>query len=247
MKALVTGASSGIGKSIAMYLASLGYDLYVVSQDRDELQTIYKGIKVKVVPIEIDLSSLDNLKKLYLQLKDKDIDILVNNAGFGDAGKFIDTSLQKEMNMIDVNIRAYHVLTKLFLRDFTKKNRGRILNVASMAGFMPGPYMACYYATKAYILNLSLAISEELSKDGSNVKISVFCPGPVDTDFNRKAHVHFNIKEIDADVAAKLAVDGMFSNRLIIVPNNMKLNRFLVRIVPVKWLLYFNSFIQERN
>lgn len=116
-----------------------------------------------------------------------------------------------------------------------------------MAGFMPGPYMACYYATKAYILNLSLAISEELSKDGSNVKISVFCPGPVDTDFNRKAHVHFNIKEIDADVAAKLAVDGMFSNRLIIVPNNMKLNRFLVRIVPVKWLLYFNSFIQERN
>lgn len=247
MKALVTGASSGIGKSIAMYLASLGYDLYVVSQDRDELQTIYKGLKVKVVPIEIDLSSLDNLKKLYLQLKDKDIDILVNNAGFGDAGKFIDTSLQKEMNMIDVNIRAYHVLTKLFLRDFTKKNRGRILNVASMAGFMPGPYMACYYATKAYILNLSLAISEELSKDGSNVKISVFCPGPVDTDFNRKAHVHFNIKEIDADVAAKLAVDGMFSNRLIIVPNNMKLNRFLVRIVPVKWLLYFNSFIQERN
>lgn len=212
MKALVTGASSGIGKSIAMYLASLGYDLYVVSQDRDELQTIYKGLKVKVVPIEIDLSSLDNLKKLYLQLKDKDIDILVNNAGFGDAGKFIDTSLQKEMNMIDVNIRAYHVLTKLFLRDFTKKNRGRILNVASMAGFMPGPYMACYYATKAYILNLSLAISEELSKDGSNVKISVFCPGPVDTDFNRKAHVHFNIKEIDADVAAKLAVDGMFSN-----------------------------------
>ncbi len=121
MKALVTGASSGIGKSIAMYLASLGYDLYVVSQDRDELQTIYKGLKVKVVPIEIDLSSLDNLKKLYLQLKDKDIDILVNNAGFGDAGKFIDTSLQKEMNMIDVNIRAYHVLTKLFLRDFTKK------------------------------------------------------------------------------------------------------------------------------
>lgn len=246
MKALVTGASSGMGKSIAEYLLSLGYELYVVSTDRKKLDNIYKEYKNKVKKIETDLSIPDNCIKLHKQLEKENIDILINNAGFGDAGNFTETSLSKELNMIDLNIKAYHILTKLFLKDFTKRNYGRILNVASMAGFMPGPYMATYYATKSYVLNLSLAISEELKQENSNVKISVFCPGPVTTNFNNVANVKFNIKPIGATYAARYAIDNMFANKLVIVPPNMKLNRVLTKISPIKLTLLVESKVQQR-
>lgn len=149
--------------------------------------------------------------------------------------------------MIDVNIKAYHLLMKLFLKDFTRRGYGRILNVASMAGFMPGPYMATYYATKSYILNLTLAVAEELKLMNSNVKLSVFCPGPVKTNFNNIASVHFNIKSISSKKAAKIAIDGMFMNKLIILPNNMKLNYILTKISPIKITLRLNSLLQERT
>ena len=247
MNALITGASSGIGKEIALYLSSFGYNLYVVSQNKEELLKIYKNLKVKITAIELDLSKIDDCKKLYQMLKDKDIDLLVNNAGFGDAGNFVETSLEKEMKMIDLNIKAYHILTKLFLKDFTQKNRGRILNVASFAGMMPGPYMATYYATKSYIVNLSLAISKELLNDKSNVKISIFCPGPVSTNFEKKANVIFKIKKISAQEAAKIAVNGMFKNKKIIIPRNMQFNRLLIKIAPIKLILSINSLVQERK
>ena len=157
MKALVTGASSGIGKEMAIYLASFGYDLFVVAPEKEILDKIYNNFKVKVITIGLDLTQKNNCLKLHDMLKEEKIDLLINNAGFGDSGNFSETSLDKELSMIDLNIKAYHILTKMFLRDFIKRDSGRILNVCSMAGFMPGPYMACYYATKAYILNLSLA------------------------------------------------------------------------------------------
>lgn len=247
MKVLITGASSGMGRDMAKYLASFGYDLFVVARDKEKLDNMYKDFKVKVRTIGMDLTKYDNCVKLHDMLKDEDIDILINNAGFGDSGNFSETSLTKEMDMIDLNIKAYHILTKLFLRDFIKKDRGRILNIASMAGFMPGPYMACYYATKAYILNLSLAISEELKKDNSNVKISIFCPGPVDTNFENVANVKFNIKLLNSNKAAEYAIDNMFKNKLIIVPFNMKFNHLLTKISPTKLILYINSFIQQRR
>lgn len=247
MKVLITGASSGMGRDMAKYLASFGYDLYVVARDKEKLDNMYKDFKVKVRTIGMDLTKYDNCVKLHDMLKDEDIEILINNAGFGDSGNFSETSLTKEMDMIDLNIKAYHILTKLFLRDFIKKDRGRILNIASMAGFMPGPYMACYYATKAYILNLSLAISEELKKDNSNVKISIFCPGPVDTNFENVANVKFNIKLLNSNKAAEYAIDNMFKNKLIIVPFNMKFNHLLTKISPTKLILYINSFIQQRR
>ena len=150
------------------------------------------------------------------------------------------------MDMINLNVRAYHILMNLFLRDFTKRGYGRILNIASMAGFMPGPYMACYYATKSYIVNLSLAVSEELKQQHSNVKISCFCPGPVKTNFSSIAHVHFNIGSLTAEQAAKMAVDGMFLNKTIIIPNNMKLNYVLIKVAPIGLVLLVNSKIQQR-
>lgn len=236
-----------MGKDMATYLASFGYDLYLVARDKENLDNIYKDFKVKVTTIGMDLTKYNNCIKLHDMLKDENIDILINNAGFGDAGNFSQTSLDKEMAMIDLNIKAYHILTKLFLKDFIKRDHGRILNVASMAGFMPGPYMATYYATKAYILNLSLAISEELKKDNSNVKISIFCPGPVATNFEKVANVKFNIKLIDSNYAARYAIDNMFKNKLVIVPFNMKFNHLLTKVSPTNLILYINSLIQERQ
>ena len=112
---------------------------------------------------------------------------------------------------------------------------------------MPGPYMATYYATKNYIVSLSLAIYEELKRDKSNVKISVFCPGPVNTNFNAVADVKFNISSLSSEYASKVAIDGMFMNKLIIIPNNMKFNYFLTKVIPTKGIMFVNSFVQERN
>ena len=246
MKALVTGASSGIGRDMAKYLNSLGYELYLVSQNKKDLDRECKGYD-KVHTYSYDLRKEEECIKLYKEVKEEKIDILINNAGFGDAGNFIETSLDKEMDMINLNIKAYHILTKLFLKDFTKRNYGRILNVSSMAGFMPGPYMATYYATKNYITSLSLAIYEELKKDKSNVKVSLFCPGPVNTNFNNIADVKFNIPSISSEEAARIAINGMLEDKLIIVPNNMKFNHIFSKLAPTKVVLDINSKVQERK
>ena len=247
MKALITGASSGIGYDMALYLGELGHDLIIVARRKEKLEELKSKIKTNVKIIDMDLSTEESVRKLYNLVKEDNVDILINNAGFGTFGNFYETDLNTELDMIDLNIKAYHILTKLFLKDFTKRNYGRILNVASMAGLMPGPYMATYYATKNYIVSLSLAIYEELRKDNSNVKISIFCPGPVDTNFNNVADVKFNISSLTSDYASKIAIDGMFKNKLIIVPPNMKLNRFLIKIVPSKIILDINSQIQEKR
>lgn len=247
MKALVTGASSGMGKDMAKYLASLGYDLFVVSRDKEKLEKIYKNEKVKVTIIDMDLTNTDNCIKLHEMLKKENIDILINNAGFGDAGKFTKTNLDKELEMIDLNVKSYHILTKLFLKDFVKRDYGRILNVASIAGFMYGPYMSTYYATKNYVVSLTLGIIRELKKDKSKVKVSLFCPGPVRTNFNKVANVKFNIGSISSEYASIYAIDNMFKDKEIIVPPNMKLTKLLVKIVPYNIVTLINSYVQERK
>ena len=247
MKALVTGASSGMGKDMAKYLASLGYDLIVVSRDKEKLKSIYKDEKVKVTIIDMDLTDTDNCIKLHEMLKKENIDILINNAGFGDAGKFTKTNLDKELEMIDLNVKSYHVLTKLFLTDFVKRDYGRILNVASIAGFMYGPYMATYYATKNYVVSLTLSIIRELKKDKSKVKVSLFCPGPVRTNFNNVANVKFNIGSISSEYASIYAIDNMFKDKEVIVPPNMKLAKLLVKIAPYNIVTLINSYVQERK
>ena len=247
MKALITGASSGIGREMAKYLSEYNYELFLVSRDKAKLDKIFKGYKNKITTYQFDLTKKEECIKLYKTLKDEKIDILINNAGFGDAGKFSETSLDKEMDMINLNIKAYHILTKLFLEDFVKRDYGRILNVASMAGFIPGPYMATYYATKNYVVSLSLAIYEELKRDNSKVKISIFCPGPVETNFNNVANVNFNIPSLSSKYASKIAIDGLFQNKLIIIPLNMKLIHFLSKFIPIKTILFVNSLIQERK
>ena len=248
MKALVTGASSGIGRDIARYLSQLGYDIIAVARDGQALNKLKEELNTKVEIISIDLKDEEACKSLYESVKNKKIDILINNAGFGDFGDFVDTNLDKELEMIDVNIKAVHILTKLFLKDMVKRNTGYILNVASIAGFMPGPLMATYYSTKAYVVRLTQSIYTELKKKKSKVKISVLCPGPVNTNFNQVANVKFNLKGLSSEYVAKYGIDNMLKGKLIIIPGiKIKIARFLAKISPEKLVSRISMKMQERK
>lgn len=237
MKALVTGASSGIGKDIAIYLDSLGYDLVLVARSKDRLKDICKSLRNAEYYV-CDLSKRDECFALYENFKNANIDFLVNNAGYGLFGYFDETDMQRELEMIDLNITAVHILTKLFLKDFVVKNKGYILNVASSAGFLAGPYLSTYYASKNYVLKLTMAINEELKKKNSNVSISALCPGPVETNFNNVAGGHFNTKSLTSEYVAKYAVDNTLRKKMIIIPSiKIKLGVFFSRFLPYRLLL----------
>ena len=232
MKALITGATSGIGLDIARYLDSLKIDLILVGRDKEKLARVANEFAVKPKLVVLDLKDLKKVKELYLLTKDDDIDILVNNAGFGLFGEFKDTDLNKEIYMIDVNIKAVHLLTKLFLKDMVKRNSGYILNVSSAAGFGPGPLMATYYATKTYIYQLTESINEELRHNKSNVYIGALCPGPVSTEFNKVAKVNFSVKEMNSYDVSEYAIKQMFKKKKVIIPGiKYKLGVFACRFL----------------
>ena len=231
MRALITGASSGIGRDIAKELSQKGYDLILVARNLEKLNEVKEKLDRNIETVSMDISNPENCNQLYE--KYKDIDILVNNAGFGDCGYFDKTNLEKELQMINTNIVAYHILTKLYLKDMKAKNSGKILNVASIAGFMPGPLMATYYSTKAYVVRLSEAIREELKKESSKVQISILCPGPVDTNFNKVADVQFALKGLSSEYVAKYTTDKLFKGKFYIVPGwKIKLAKFGAKIAP---------------
>lgn len=246
MKALITGASSGIGADMARVLSMQGYELILVARRKEKLELLKQELSTKVEIISMDLGSTYNCSKLYNKVKDEDIEIVINNAGFGLFGNFDETNLDKELDMIDLNIKTVHMLTKLFLVDFKKKNKGYILNIASSAAFQPGPLMATYYATKAYVLHLTEAIYEELRNTSSNVYIGALCPGPVETEFNDVAKVKFSIKALDSYTVAEYAIKKMFEKKLIIIPGiNIKIARIISKILPTKLLMRFTYKIQK--
>lgn len=246
MKALVTGASSGIGRNIAKELSERGYDLIIVARDEEKLNEVKSELRTKVEAVTMDISKIENCKELYN--KYPEVDILVNNAGFGDCGYFTDTKLEKEIQMINTNIVAYHILTKLYLKSMKEKNRGKILNVASIAGFMPGPLMATYYSTKAYVVRLSESIREELKKEKSNVKISILCPGPVNTNFNKVADVVFALKGLSSEYVAKYAVNKFLKGKFYIVPGiKIKLARLGAKLAPTSIVAKICYNMQKRK
>lgn len=254
--ALVTGASSGIGRDMARYLFGLGYNLIIVARNKDGLDKLRDELlnennattiqnnqeestvkntekNREIIVIQEDLSIKDNCFDLYRKTKDIDIDLLINNAGFGVFGNFTETDLEKEINLINTNITAVHILTKLYLRDMVKKDKGIILNVASIAGMEPGPLMASYYASKSYVIRLSRAINKELKKKKSKVKISILCPGPVDTNFNNVANVKFKAPSAPSEKVAKYGIDKTLKGKLIIIPGLLnKSVRLFSKIVP---------------
>ena len=249
MKALVTGASSGIGRDMARELSKKGYDLVLVSRDEDKLKKLKEELeenKTEIEVIAMDLSVEENCKELHKKVDN--IDILINNAGFGDCGNFTKTSLEKEISMIKTNVIAYHILTKLYLIDMKARNSGKILNVASIAGFMPGPLMSTYYATKGYVVRLSEGIREELKKEKSNVRISILCPGPVNTNFNNVANVKFHMREANSENVAKYAIIKMERGKFYIVPGlDVKLAKIGAKIFPAPFISKITYMIQKRK
>lgn len=245
MKALITGASNGLGADFAKAFSKEGYDLVLVARSKDKLEKLAKELKTNVEIEVMDLSVKENVYKLYDKYKGK-IDLLINNAGFGTFGKFIETDLENELNMIELNVVTYHILTKLFLKDFVEKDKGKILNVASSAAFEPGPLMATYYATKSYVYNLSMGIYEELRRDKSNVKIHILCPGPVNTGFNKRANVKFNIKSLQSKDVVNYTLKCMKKNKVIIIPGiSIKLGVFANRIFSRNFIVKCTYKIQK--
>lgn len=246
MKALITGASSGIGRDIAINLSQEGYDLILVARNLERLEETKKQIKTNVELVSMDISNEENCKKLFQD--HSDIDILVNNAGFGDCGHFEDTSLEKDIQMIRTNVIAYHILTKLYLKKMMKKNSGKILNVASIAGFIPGPLMATYYSTKAYVVRLSESIRTELKKQNSKVQISILCPGPVNTNFNKVADVEFALKGLSSEYVAKYAVEKLLKGKFYIVPGwKIKLAKIGAKLAPTNLVSKVSYKMQRRK
>jgi short-subunit dehydrogenase len=220
---------------MSKYLATKKCELILVARNKEKLEELQEKLSTKVTIIVADLSNEQKVKELYVLTKKENIDILINNAGFGTTGSFTETDYITELNMISTNICAVHTLTKLYLHEMKKKNSGYILNVASIAGFMPGPQMATYHASKAYVLNLTQSIYEELNQEGYDINISALCPGPIKTPFIEKANVKFKTKLMTAEYVAKYAIDKMFEGKYMIIPGgNNKIIRILSKIVPDK-------------
>ena len=248
MKVLITGASSGIGKDLTKLLINKYDELVLVARNDERLKLLKEELNKipnkRIVVIALDLSKFENCLKLFED--HKDIDLLINNAGFGDCGYFYKTDLEKDINMINTNIVAVHTLTKLYLSEMIKNNKGHILNVASIAGFMPGPLMATYYASKSYVVKFSESIREELKHLKTNVKISILCPGPVKTNFEKTANVQFQISKASSYDVANYAIKHI--NKFYIVPGfKNKLARFGSKILPCGLISKITYKVQKRR
>lgn len=185
--ALITGASSGIGKELAKIHAERGGNVVLVARRKDRLEILKKELEsqhgVQALILAQDLAQSDAAEAVHAAVEEAgwQVDYLINNAGFGGHGRFWERDPALDAAMIDVNVRALTLLTRAFVPQMIQRGRGRILNVASTAGFLPGPLQAVYYASKAYVVSFSAALSEELA--GTGVKVTALCPGPVQTEF----------------------------------------------------------------
>lgn len=249
MKALITGASSGIGLEMAKKLARRKCELILVARSKEKLEIIQQQLPTKTTIIATDLSNEQKVKELYIVTRKENIDILINNAGFGICDNYDNISLSKEIEMINTNVKAIQILTKSYLRDMIKRDSGYIMNVASIAGLQPGgPLMSSYYASKAYVCSLTSGINCELKKRNSKVQVSCLCPGPVNTNFNNVAGVKFSLKGIDAKYVAEYGLDKMFEGKRIIIPGTkMKIIAFAKKFLPDNLLLNIAYKIQKKK
>lgn len=247
--ALITGASSGIGREIAKNLSKRGFKVILCARREDRLRELAEELEAESRIICCDLSEREECLRLYEEVRSEKISVLINSAGFGKVGAFADIPLDTELKMIDTNITAVHMLTKLFLKDFIAADRGYIMNVASSAGLMDGgPLMAAYYATKAYVVDLTCAVAQELKDAGSRVRICALCPGPVDTEFNSVADCKFSVKAVSAKYCSDKAVEGMFAKKLLIIPENtMKAMCAGARFLPRSLVLKVTGKIQQEK
>mgnify|MGYP003587347708 CR=1 FL=1 len=238
---LITGASSGIGYEFAKIFAKNGDNIVITARRKENLDKIKEELSqfnVKIDTVVLDLSQKDGAKNLYNEIKSRGIvvDTLINNAGIGVYGKYIDTDMDKEIQLVDLNVNSLLILTKLFLKDMVANNKGDILNVASIASFLPGPLMSVYYASKAFVLSFSESIRNEVSD--TNVNISVLCPGPTSSEFEKSANSEdsalFSKSKVMTPLqVAEIGYKGLQKKKAIIITGGTnRLIVFLNKLTP---------------
>lgn len=247
--AVITGASSGLGAEFARQLAAAGYDLLLVARREDRMRALAATLPTRCEVLAADLSRPEACEQLAQRLATRRVDLFINNAGFGVCGDFLSTAADRELAMVDVNVRAVQILTKHMVQQMQRQGGGALLNVGSSAGLLPaGPHMATYYATKAYVVSLSRAVAAELRASGSPVYLGCLCPGPVDTEFNAVAQVRFALPGISAEDCVRCALDGVRRRKTIIVPGRgMAAAMALSRLVPVGLLIRLVAVQQKRK
>jgi short-subunit dehydrogenase len=240
--ALVTGASSGIGYELAKILAREGHDVALVARSADQLEKIATDLRedfgVQALVVPVDLSDPDSPNRIFDHLQEAEfqVDVLVNNAGFGTLGRFVRSDTGAQVDMVEVNVSALTHLTRLYAERMVDRRQGRIMNVASTAAFQPGPYMAVYFATKAYVLSFSEALAEELRRTG--VTVTTLCPGPTVTGFQKRAgmeHAPVGGRMVTGDAAsvARAGYAGMMKGRRVVIPGLFnRLGTMLPRFLP---------------
>tara|TARA_A100000164_G_scaffold95442_1_gene82850 strand:- start:115 stop:891 length:777 start_codon:yes stop_codon:yes gene_type:complete len=250
---IVTGGASGLGFEFVKLLLIDKYNVVVIDNDKKELNNIKSKINFKhnkkIILMHKDLSNPDSSIEIFKELKNKNIEVLINNAGFGLFGKFKDTNWKIERNMIMVHVMCTTEMTKLFLNNMIENKKGRILNMASLAAFQPGPLMSIYYSTKAFILHFSESIANELK--GSGVSVTVLCPGQTRTNFQKKVSsrekkINFNFST--AEEVAKYGYDAMMNGKTIAIPGIInKILSTIHRFIPRSFATKLMRKIQEKN
>lgn len=255
MTALITGASVGIGHELARVFAENGYDLVLVARDREKLERAaaecQSAGKIHARVLVKDLSVPEAPREIFDELARDGVavDVLVNNAGFGTHGRFADIELDADVRLLQVNIVALTALTKLFLREMVTRRNGRVLNVASTAAFQPGPLMATYYASKAYVLHFTEAVAQEVGAQG--VTVSALCPGPTQTEFTKRAGIQgarlFKGRGImDARTVALAGFDGLMAGKRVIVPGfSNKFTAKTARLAPRRLATFIAGKLNE--
>jgi short-subunit dehydrogenase len=232
--ALVTGASTGIGRDLARLCASAGYDMVLVARNQAQLSELAAQLPGKTRVLARDLTDADTPAEIFREVGD--VDVLVNNAGAGMAGLFHELDTGAQIRMLQLNVVALTHLTRLFLTGMVARRNGRILNVASTAAFQAGPLMAVYYATKAYVLSLSEALHDELRD--RRVTVTCLCPGPTRTEFDKRADISntglFQGSNVmDSMTVARAGFDGMMAGKSVVIPGAFNTaGALLTRLVP---------------
>lgn len=255
--ALITGASSGIGYDLCPLFAADKFDLVIVARSEPKLEQMAEELsrkyQIRVTPMAIDLAGVDSAEQLCAEIRNRrlTIDILVNNAGFGLLGEFASADYHRLSDMMSLNIVTLTKLTRLLLPEMVARKSGKIMNVASTAGFQPGPLMAVYYASKAYVVSFSEALANELI--GTGVTVMTLCPGPTATKFEEVAGVNntllFNKHGLmSSGQVALMGYRGLQKGKRLVIPGfRNKLLAFIVRFLPRKLLLNFVRAIQEKR